>query len=120
MGEKRNNALLLFIFFSGIAVTISTKLGTEHAWVMGIKVYSNEGPRPSKLGDDSKTPLLHNLCVNFNQAQNILARVMVIHKGPRLFQQDDSEITKIHGQHLKSFFIRTDGLISTMVKSIIM
>ena len=31
---------------------ISTKLGTEHPWVKGTQVCSNEGPRPYQRGDD--------------------------------------------------------------------
>ena len=42
------------IFFSRTTEPISIKLGTKHSWVKGIKVCSNEGPRPSPSGDNSK------------------------------------------------------------------
>ena len=37
---------------------ISTKLGTKHCSVEGIKVFSNEGPLPSQRGDNSKKVII--------------------------------------------------------------
>ena len=37
------------LFFSRTTVPISTKYGTEHPQVKGIKVWSNEGPCPLKM-----------------------------------------------------------------------
>jgi hypothetical protein len=36
-----------------------TKLGTNHPWVKGIKVCSNEGDCPSPRGDNSKRVKIH-------------------------------------------------------------
>ena len=38
--------------------TKSTKLGTKHCSVEGIKVFSNEGPLPSQRGDNSKKVII--------------------------------------------------------------
>ena len=42
------------MFFFRTTVSISTKLGTKHPWVMGIQVCSNEGLRPFLKGDNYK------------------------------------------------------------------
>jgi hypothetical protein len=51
-----------------------TRLGTNHPWVKGIQVCSNEGDSPSSSGDDSKRvteklekKLLQNQVAKVNQ-----------------------------------------------------
>ena len=44
----------LKIFFLRTTGPISTKLGTKHPWVKGIKVSSNEGPRFFLRGDNKE------------------------------------------------------------------
>jgi hypothetical protein len=44
----------LKIFFSRTTWPILTKLGTNHPWVKGIQVCSNEGDIPSPRGDNSE------------------------------------------------------------------
>ena len=44
----------IFNFFSRTTGPISAKLGTNHIWVEWIQVCSNEGPRPSTIGGNSK------------------------------------------------------------------
>ena len=38
---------------------ISTKLGTNHLWVKGIQVCSNEGSRPFPMGDNYEIAKIH-------------------------------------------------------------
>jgi hypothetical protein len=45
----------LKIFFSRTTWPILTRLGTNHLWVKGIQVFSNEGDNPFPRGDNSKT-----------------------------------------------------------------
>ena len=45
---------ILKIFFCRTTGSISIKLGTNHPWVKGILVYSNEGPRFFPSGDNYK------------------------------------------------------------------
>ena len=44
----------IFIFFSRTTGPISIKLGTNHPWLKGILVYSNQGPDISPRGDNYK------------------------------------------------------------------
>jgi hypothetical protein len=44
----------IFNFFSRTTGPILTRLGTNHPWVEGIQVCSNEGDIPSPKGDNSK------------------------------------------------------------------
>jgi hypothetical protein len=45
----------LKIFFSRTTGPILTRLGTNHSWVKGIEVHSNEGDdKPSPRGDNSE------------------------------------------------------------------
>ena len=54
------NWQLLKIFFSRTSGPISPKLGSEHLWVKGIQVYSNEGSRPSQRGDNCEIVKIHS------------------------------------------------------------
>ena len=47
------------IFFFRTTVSISTKLGTKHPWMMGIHVCSNERPRPFPRGDNYEITKIH-------------------------------------------------------------
>jgi hypothetical protein len=44
----------IFDFFSRTTGPILTRLGTNHPWVEGIQVCSNEGDRPSLRGDNGE------------------------------------------------------------------
>jgi hypothetical protein len=44
----------LKIFFSRTTGPILTRLGTDHPYVKGIQVWSNEGDNPSTRGNNSK------------------------------------------------------------------
>jgi hypothetical protein len=54
--EKCRNTLKIFfkIFFSRTTGPISFNLGTNHPWVKGIQVCSNEGSDPLQRGDNLK------------------------------------------------------------------
>jgi hypothetical protein len=45
--------------FSRTIGPILTRLGTNHPWVEGIQVCSNEGDSPSPKGDNSKRVKIH-------------------------------------------------------------
>jgi hypothetical protein len=47
------------IFFSRTMWPILTRLGTDHPYVKGIQVCSNEGDNPSPRGDNSKRVKIH-------------------------------------------------------------
>jgi hypothetical protein len=49
----------LKIFFSRTTGPILTRLGTDHPYVKGIQVYSNEGDNPSTRGDNSERLKIH-------------------------------------------------------------
>jgi hypothetical protein len=49
----------IFDFFSRTTGPILTKLGTNHPWVEGIQVCSNEGDCSSPMGDNSKRVKVH-------------------------------------------------------------
>jgi hypothetical protein len=49
----------IFDVFSRTTGPISTRLGTNHPWVEGFQVSSNEGDRPSPRGDNSERVKMH-------------------------------------------------------------
>jgi hypothetical protein len=49
----------LIIFFSRTIGPLLTRLGTDHPYVEGIQVYSNEGDAHSPRGDNSKIVKIH-------------------------------------------------------------
>jgi hypothetical protein len=49
----------IFDFFSRTTGPILIRLGTDHPWVKGFQVSSNEGDRPSPRGDISKKEKMH-------------------------------------------------------------
>ena len=53
--EKKN----LKNFFSGTTGPISTKLGTNHPWEMGIQVCSKDGTGPFPRGDNYEMAKIH-------------------------------------------------------------
>ena len=106
------------IFLPTIAGPISSKLGTNHLWVMGILVYSNEVPCPFSRGDNDeiakntlmkfKKNLLQNHWANFNQTWHKASLgdgfEFVQMKGPT------HEIAKIHWWNNKNFFSRKSSI----------
>jgi hypothetical protein len=49
----------IFDFFSRTTGPLLTRLGTNHPWVEGIQVCSNEGDSPSPRGDNSERVKIH-------------------------------------------------------------
>ena len=118
----------IFMFFSGTTGQISTKLGTMHPWVEGIRVCWNEGPRLFPRGDDYEIVKIHwqNLKIFFSKTTGpistklgtkhpLLIRTHVhSNEGFCPFQRGDiyGGKTKIHWKNLK-IFSRATGPIST-------
>jgi hypothetical protein len=50
---------VLKIFFSRTTGPSLTRLGTNHPWMKGIQICSNEGDKPSPRGDNSKRVKIH-------------------------------------------------------------
>ena len=96
----------------------STKHGTNHPWVKGIPVCSNEGLRPFPRGinyQKAKSHFQNNLlCQNHFLISTDLSTkhpwVMEIQfrlkDGPALFQGDNYEIAKIHWWNFKHFLLQ--------------
>jgi hypothetical protein len=49
----------IFDFFSRTTGPILNRIDTNHPWVKGIQVWSNEGDSPSPRGDNSKKVNIH-------------------------------------------------------------
>ena len=62
-GDNHKNVKMgwghLKIFFFRSTGPIQTRLSTNHPWVEGIQVSSNEGERPSPRGDNSERVKIH-------------------------------------------------------------
>jgi hypothetical protein len=62
-GDNHKNVKMgwghLKIFFSRTTGPILTRLGTDHPYVKGIQVCSNEGDNPSTRGDNSERLKIH-------------------------------------------------------------
>ena len=111
---------IVIVAFSRIAEHNSTKLGTKHLWVKGIKFCSNGGPHPfsmrvnneiDKIWKSSPEPLAQ---FQTNIAQSMLGWSFFSNEGPcSLSRGDNYKIAKIHWQNLKIFFSRTIETIST-------
>jgi hypothetical protein len=117
----------LKIFFSRTTWPILTRLGTDHSYVKGIQVCSNEGDNPPTRGDNSERLKIHR---NF---QKIFSRTswpnliklgtnypwvkgiqLCSSKGPSPLQRGDNhKNVKIGWGHLKIFLSRTTGPILT-------
>ena len=66
MAKWRNSKFLFKKVFSRTIGPISTKLGTKHSSGEGLKVCSNERPRPSPRGDNSEIVKLYFLSKSEN------------------------------------------------------
>ena len=73
-GDNHKNVKIgwghLKIFFSKTTVPISTRLGTNHPWVMGIQVCLKEGDSPFAKSENALKiykNLLQNQLAKFNQ-----------------------------------------------------
>ena len=116
--------------FSRTTVPPSTKLGTNHSWVKGIQVCSNERLHPSQRGDNServkinwttfKNFLLQNHWANFNKTWH---KASMGEDESSFYSNEESNPSqrgdnckkvKIHYWKLfKVFFSRTTGTFST-------
>ena len=118
----------IFNFFSRTTRPISTKLGTKHPWMDGIKVCLNEGPRPSPRGDNSKNVKFYwkKLKIFLSRTTGLISsklgtnhpwmtgiQVYTI-EGPHFSPRgDNSKIVKLYWKYLKIFQFRTTRSIST-------
>jgi hypothetical protein len=59
----------IFGFFSRTTGPILTRLGTNHPWVKGIQVCSNEGDSPSPRWDNNTLNIFKNLLLQNQQAK---------------------------------------------------
>ena len=108
--------------FSRITGPISTKLGTNHSWVQGIQVCSNERTRPFPRGDNKEITNIHwrNLKIFFlrttgpisakfgTKHPSVMQNHVCSNDGTCPFPRGDQyEIVKIYWQTLKIIFSRT-------------
>jgi hypothetical protein len=118
-------------FFSRTTGPILTRLGTNHPWEKGIKVYSNEGERLSRLsprGDNSKRVKVHwkilkiffsrttgPNSINTKQPQIKGIQVFFLNKGPGPLQRGDNHKNmKMGWGHLKIFTRTTWPMLSRL------
>ena len=95
---------------------ISTKLGTKHPLVKGIRICLNEGTRPFPRGDNCEIVRMHcwNLKIFFSRTTQVISTKLgtkhpwvkgiqvCSNEGPRPSPRGDTyEIVKIHGRNLK-------------------
>ena len=109
------------IFFSRTTGPISSKLGTNHFWVKGIQVFTNEGPRCFSRGDNYEIVKIHWHLLQKHLAnfQSKLAEIILLFKlkSHAFFAREKNcEIVKIHWWILK-IFSRTIGPISTKLST---
>ena len=112
----------IFDFFSRTAGPILTRLGTNHPWVKGIQVCSNEKDIPSPRGDNHKRVKIHWKFLKiffFRTGRPISIKLGINHpwvmeilncsnKGPGSLQRGDNyKNAKMGLGHWKIFFSRS-------------
>jgi hypothetical protein len=117
----------IFGFFSRTTGSILTRLGTNHPWLEGIQVSTNEGDKTSPRGDNSERVKIHlNFLKIFSSKTSIQNSIKLgtnypwmkgnqvcSNKGPAPLQRGDKhKNVKIGCDHLK-IFSRTTGPILT-------
>ena len=131
-GDNHKNVKMgwghLKIFFSRTTGPILNRLGTNHPWVEGIQVCSNEGYSPSPRGDNSERVKMHRqfLKIFFSRTSRpnsvklgtnypwMKGNQVCSNKGPGSRQRGDNHRNVKMGQGLlKIFFSRTTGPILT-------
>ena len=107
----------IFIFLSRTTGLISTKLGTKHPWIKGIKIYSNEGPHPFPREDNYEIVKIHwwNLKIFSRTIAPISIKLCTKHppvkgipvcsdEGPHPFSRGENyEIANVYWRNLRIF-----------------